>query len=92
MALISDIIYHLEITDNKEHLDLCQNDCIKASRYLIENLDVNHRIPGNVYYQFLGILQWHQDHGVITDKQHYWLMMNLWRYIDQRTYTMMEML
>lgn len=92
MALISDIIYHLEITNNQEDLDLNQNDCIKISSYLINNLRDDHLIPGNVYFQFIGILDWYKEHNFITPKQHYWLMDNLWQYIDQRQYTIQELL
>jgi hypothetical protein len=84
MALLSDIIYHLEITEDIYQLDLSQIDCIKTTKYLISNLQTNHQIPGNVYYQFLGILDWHREYGFITPKQHYWLIIHLWQYIDQR--------
>lgn len=84
MALLGDIIYHLEIAEDINQLDLSQGDCIKASQYLVNNLQINHQIPGNVYYQFIGILDWYNEHKFITDKQWYWLMCNLWEYIDQR--------
>lgn len=84
MASLENIIYHLEITEDINLLDLTDSDCIKASKYLIMNLQDNHQIPGNVYYQFIGILDWHNEYGFITDKQWYWLMANLWHYIDQR--------
>jgi hypothetical protein len=92
MATISDIIYHLEITDKIDHLDLNESDCIKASSYLINNLNEHHTIPGDVYLKFIGILDWYNEHEFITPKQHYWLMVHLWKHIDQRIYTMMEML
>lgn len=92
MALISDIIYHLEITDNEDHLDLDESDCIKISSYLINNLNEWHSMPGDVYNQFIGILDWYNEHHFITSKQHYWLMIHLWKYIDQRQYTFEEML
>lgn len=84
MALLGDIIYHLETTENIDHLDLTDRDCIKTAKYLIMNLQDHHQIPGDIYYQFIGILDWYQEHNFITDKQWYWLMVNLWRYIDQR--------
>lgn len=84
MALLGDIIYHLEITEDIDLLDLTDIDCIKATKYLIKNLQSNHQIPGDVYYQFIGIMDWYQEHKFITDKQHYWLLINLWKYINQR--------
>jgi hypothetical protein len=92
MALISDIIYHIEITDNKDDLDLTITDTLKITSYLINNLQDNHQMPGSVYLQFIGILDWHKEHHFITDKQHYWLLDHLWQYIDQRQYTYEEML
>ena len=84
MALISDIIYHLEITDNEDLLDLSESDCIKASNYLLNNLNEHHLMPGDVYNQFIGIIDWYVEHRFITPKQHYWLLIHLWKYIDQR--------
>ena len=92
MANISDIIYHLEITDNEDLLDLSEHDCIKASRHLVNNLNEQHSMPGLVYCKFIGILDWYNEHKFITPKQHYWLLIHLWKYIDQRNYTIMEML
>ena len=34
MALLGDIIYHLEITENMNQLDLTDRDCIKTAKYL----------------------------------------------------------
>jgi hypothetical protein len=92
MAAISDIIYQLEITEHIDLIDLSISDTIKITRYLINNLQDDHQMPGNVYYQFIGILDWHKENHFITDKQHYWLLDHLWQYIDQRTYTFEEML
>lgn len=89
---LTDIIYHLEITEHEDLLDLNEKDCIKASLYLISNLNEYHTIPGDVYYQFIGIINWYEEKKFITDKQHYWLLVNLWKYIDQREYTMQEMM
>jgi hypothetical protein len=49
-------------------------------------------MPGKDFEQTLGILEWYNEHKFITPKQHYYLMMTLWEYIDQRQYTPMEML
>ena len=92
MAAISDIIYLLEITEDKDLIDLNISDTIKISSYLINNLNSYHQMPGNVYFQFIGILDWYKNNHFITDKQHYWLLDHLWQYIDQRTYTIQEML
>jgi len=92
MTVISDTIYHLEITDNPDLLDLDQYQCLKTAEHLIRNLNYNHSMPGKDFEQTLGILEWYNEHKFITPKQHYYLMMTLWEYIDQRQYTPMEML
>jgi hypothetical protein len=92
MAVISDIIYRIEMCNNQDQLDLTQSDCLQITKYLVNNLNENHRIPGNIYYQFVGILAWNKEHGFITDKQHYWLLDHIWQYIDQRAYTIEELL
>jgi hypothetical protein len=91
MALISDMIYELEITNDIDDLDLSESQCLMISSYLINHLRGDHTMPGNVYYQFMGILDWYKEHKFITSKQHYWLIANLWQYIDQRD-PMIEML
>jgi hypothetical protein len=84
MSIISDTIYHLEITDNSDDLDLSDYQCVKTAEYLIKHLNYNHSMPGKDFEQILGILDWYNESRFITPKQHYYLTMILWEYIDQR--------
>jgi hypothetical protein len=92
MTVVSDTIYHLEITEDPDDLELTQYQCLKTAEHLIKNLNYNHSLPGKDFQQILGILDWNREHGFITPKQHYYLIMILWEYIDQRQHTPMEML
>lgn len=90
--MISDTIYHLEITDNPDDLDLTEHECVQTALHLLRYLRPDHTVPGKDYHQLLGIIEWYQEHKRITPKQHYYLIMTLWEYIDQRQFTPMEML
>ena len=78
---IADIIYLIE----QDHIeDLTDHDIIRISRYLIENLKQDHKIPGKTWYTFVGILDWHREHGFITPRQASWLLAHTADYLDQR--------
>lgn len=80
-----DAIYHIEqwqLGSDFEHIG--DQDLIKVSGYLIMNVIPEHNIPGNVWYQIIGIMDWYGQNQFITDKQRYWLMANLNQYLDQR--------
>jgi hypothetical protein len=83
--MISDLIDYIEITD-VDDMELSQKQLIKISAYLLGNLRDNHDMPGKVWDQFQGICYWYNTHGIITDKQDYWLRIHLKQYISQRRF------
>jgi hypothetical protein len=90
MATIGELIYQMECSD-QGLAELSVSDALKLSRYLINNLNEHHSIPGKIYNQFIGILFWYNENNFITEKQHYWLLDNCQQYIDQRQYCDLEL-
>lgn len=83
--MISDLIDYIEITD-VDDMELSQRQLVKISAYLLGNLRDDHDMPGQVWNQFTGICSWYSTHGIITDKQDFWLRIHLKQYIAQRRF------
>ena len=84
--MINDLIYLLEVTD-LDDLDLNDKQLCSIGSYLIKTLRSDHQMPGNVYYQMIGICDWYKENKHLTDKQRYWMICNLKEYISQRDFT-----
>lgn len=83
--MINDLIYLLEITDVDE-MEFTEKELIQLGIHLLNNLRGDHKIPGKVYYQILGICDWYRENHFLSDKQRYWMMCNLKEYISQRDF------
>lgn len=53
---------------------------VRTTAYLIKNLQDNHRIPVEEYNRMWGIGEWYMTKGFMTEKQSYWLKINLVKY------------
>jgi hypothetical protein len=84
--MINDLIYLLEISDIDE-LAVSEKQLVQIALYLINHLRSDHLMPGKVYYQMLGICDWYRENQFLTDKQNYWLLINLKEWINQRDFT-----
>ena len=85
--MVLDTIFEIEMWnkgDDFEHISDAQ--LIKASEYLINNLREDHSMPGNVWNQFIGILNYNIQHEFINEKQRYWLIASLKENLDQRDF------
>ena len=56
---------------------------IQIADYFLRRLPKDHDMPGGVYLQFLGEMDWFREHGRLTLRQHRWLLHNIRRYQDQ---------
>ena len=56
---------------------------VAVAEYFIRNLPRNHTVPGHVYLQILGEMDWHTQYGSLTHRQRRWLMHHLQQYRDQ---------
>lgn len=85
--MIFDVIDKIEMWRLKEVFDdISDYELIKVSEYLINNIRSDHDMPGKIWDQFLGIMDWYTDNQFITSKQRYWLMANLNQYLSQRDF------
>lgn len=69
--------------------DVCnaisQRDLIRVGRYLVDNLDRSHGIPGDQHNTMCGIIDWYREHGDITHRQKIYLfnaVVNYWNYLS----------
>lgn len=85
--MITDLIFLLEVTD-LDDLDLSEKQLYQLGIYLIHHLRDDHQIPGNDYYQIIGICDWYRQNGFMTEKQQIWMYYSLKNYISQRDFTL----
>lgn len=82
-----DLLSGTDLSDWNRIDDVFENylDVVRAINYFISNLKSDHSVPGNDYYQLLGIADWAKQNQTITQKQSRYTALTLalyWNQID----------
>lgn len=91
MNLLDDLIYAYEIGSVDELTDLYfrdilpQNDIVRISRYLINNLGEHHNVNGTVWMTLCGIINWYDEKEFMTDAQAIYLIANTKKHLQERS-------
>lgn len=80
MANFDQIIFDIEYNNG----DFVSNkQLVDSTIFLLRNLQQDHQIPGNDYFQMQGICSWYNEHKYLTNKQQLWLSARLLQYNTQ---------
>lgn len=90
MNLLDDLIYAYEIGSVDDLTDLYfrdvlpQEDIVKVSRYLVNNLREHHTVNGNIWMTLCGIINWYDEKQFMTDAQTIYLIANTKKHLQER--------
>jgi len=91
MNLLDDLIYAYEIGSVDDLTDLYysdvlpQEDIVKVSRYLVNNLREHHTVNGNIWMTLCGIINWYDKKQFMTDAQAIYLIANTKKHLQERS-------
>lgn len=81
------IIHTMLITTALEHIHtwsgrypditLTDRQLFQITEHFIRTLPRDHHVPGAVWNQMVGEMDWYREHGSLTPKQRHWLMHSL---------------